>query len=133
MIARVVLVAVAVLAIALLGFWTRATVLEDRAQTLATDIFAQADARQARLALDRFEAAGRHNPDTRPDVLRANFLLRLRMPGEAAQVLGPVVNDEPENIDAVALLAASLARSDPPQAERLRERRRRLNPLGLGN
>ena len=130
---RVLLVVVAVVVTALLSFWARATVLESRAAGLASDIVAQADARKTREALERFESAARNNPDTRPDLGRGALLLRLRRPDEAERVLGPLVRDEPRNIDAVALLAASLSRSDPEEAERLRERQRALNPLGLGN
>ncbi len=130
--ARLVLVSVAVVCVAVAGFWLRATLLESEAQRVSQNPFAVADTGRAARAERDFEAAERRNPDTRPKILRGHLLLRERRFRSSVEVLSEVVEDEPENAEAWALLAVAAAEVDPRLAGRARARLGELNPRVYG-
>jgi predicted Zn-dependent protease len=83
---------------------------------------------QSAHAADLLDAAGTLNPDRHVEVLRAELALHHRDVPRARRLLEGVVADEPENIEAWALLAEALRRSDAAAARRAQAQVRRLAP-----
>lgn len=131
MTSRVVLVAVALVCLLALGWWSRAAALEHQAQRVSDDPFRVTDPVQAAEAERRLERAGQLNPDRRPDLVRGVLLLRAERPREAIPVLEELARDEPENVEAWAFLAVAAATIDPTLARSARSRVAQLNPLSV--
>lgn len=131
--ARIALAVVSVLALAVLGFWLRASTLESRAYEVSLNAFQVTKPGPLAQARSDYRRAERHNPDTRPLLLRGDLLFKGQRYREAAAVLRQLVREEPQNVDGWALLAASSEPFDRAAADRARARLRALNPLGLGN
>jgi hypothetical protein len=121
-IARVAIVAVAVVVLAWLAVMERDAVLQERGLAAARHgslARAEADFRTARLL----------NADTTPDVDRA-FVLRAAGRGAAARaLLEGVVRREPDNLLAWSSLLTFARRDDPATARRAVAALRRLDPL----
>jgi predicted Zn-dependent protease len=85
-------------------------------------------ASQAARVQGLLDGAEELNPDTLPEVNRAQLALR-RADGKAAEhTLLAVVRREPDNIDAWNLLAIATAGRNPPLNRRARKRVRELAP-----
>jgi hypothetical protein len=126
MIARIVIVALAVAAIA----WLAAGIDASRAQDdLGRLVATTADPDRADLARadDLRRRAERYVPGRRPSLLEATLRLRAD-PAGAARLLEDVVADEPANAEAWLLLARATEDADPERSERAMERVRELAP-----
>jgi len=77
---------------------------------------------------DLLDGAGTLNPDSHVDVLRAELALHRRQLPAARALLDDVVAREPKAIEAWALLADALKRTDPAAARRARAEVLRLAP-----
>jgi predicted Zn-dependent protease len=122
-IARVV---VAVVAVVVLGWLA---VMERDARLIARGTAAAQAGDVSRAEAD-FRAARLLNPDTAPDVGRAFVYQGTNRPAEAAELLLDVVEREPDNLTAWALLYAFTRERDPARAARARREQQRLDPLG---
>jgi predicted Zn-dependent protease len=125
--ARIALLTVAVAALIWFAFGVRQARDERAASAIVSRLGAlspdQAD--RAAAALDR---AGTLNPDAHVDVLRAELALHRHDVASARRILDGVVRHEPQDIEAWALLADALRRSDPAAAAAARARVLRLAP-----
>lgn len=81
--------------------------------------------RHAERLIDRME---RWNPDKRPRQLRGLLAYRAGDPRRAAAIFLRIARDEPENLQAWALLSRAADRYDPSLAARARARLRELAP-----
>lgn len=129
--ARVVLIVVAIGALLALGWWTRASVLEQQAQRVSDNPFRVTDRAQANQALERLERAAELNPDRRPELVEGVLLLRAERPRRAVASFSELVRAEPENVEAWAFLAVAAADVAPGRARRARARVAELNPLAV--
>jgi hypothetical protein len=122
------LVAVAALvAIAWLAIGLRATVLEEKGR----DALERGNLTAGELtdALDDLRDAAFANPGTAPSLIEARLLAADGRPDAALAVAEEVVADEPENLEAWALVhLGALATEDDRQADRSLEAIRGLNP-----
>jgi predicted Zn-dependent protease len=125
-VARVALVALALVVIGWLAVGLRSAIPETRAKTLIQDrrLGGAGGARAERLLVD----ARSLNPDSRPRIDQAALLLATGRRREAVRVLGPVVRKEPDNARAWGLLADATANIDPRASARARARLRQLEP-----
>jgi predicted Zn-dependent protease len=78
--------------------------------------------------LDAFERARRRQPDGGILPLEAELLIRAGQRDRAADLLEPLVREEPRNVTAWAVLAVALSSRDPARANRARARVRELAP-----
>jgi predicted Zn-dependent protease len=125
---RIALVALALAAGAWLAVQERAAVADEELTDIAFRSQARpTDPQLARLG-DLLDRLRRLNPDRRPDLLEAFVLYRTGRDNEALAVLGGAVRDEPENVEAWALLARIAETADPALAARARARLRELAP-----
>lgn len=127
MVARVLLAAIAVLAIA----WT-AVLLRDYelGHAAASHLTRPAsDPAQRERALDRLRKARLLNPDSTWEVGRAGYYLFIGRQREAARLSEQIVRGEPANITAWNFLRLATARSDPRRSAQAAAAIRRLDPL----
>lgn len=129
MTARVALIVVAVLCLALMGFWARASVLETRAQRISDDPFQVTKPSRVDDAESSLERAANHNPDHRPALVRGQLLIRAGRERDAIAVLEALTRAEPESVEAWARLAVASQEADPARAREARARVLELNPL----
>ena len=127
-IAAAAVVAVCLLPAGWLAVQERAAGAERELDALAFDTEGELSEAQLRKGRDLLPVARRLNPDRRPDLYEAVLLGRAGRPGEAITVLRGVVADEPENVEAWALLASASERTQPRLAARARARLRVLSP-----
>jgi predicted Zn-dependent protease len=129
MILRVVLASLALVVVAWLAIGLRNTDREQRGLELARSQAALIEPTSARKADDLLRGAEKLNPDPTPAIDRATLKLRLRQPGEALELVRPVVRDEPANLGAWTVLGtAALALHDKRLAARAVQRTRALSP-----
>ena len=81
--------------------------------------------RRAELLIERME---RLNPDTRPRQLRGLVAYRAGDMARATAIFERIARDEPENLQAWALLSRAAERYDPSLAATARARMRELAP-----
>ena len=125
MLARVLLLVVALGAGGWLFVQERAARAESRLTHLAFETKGPVDAAEVSSEL----ATGRRlNPDRRPDLFEGVLLAREGRPRAAVAALRRGVAAEPENVEAWALLASAAARLDPALATQARARVRALAP-----
>jgi predicted Zn-dependent protease len=125
-IARVALVALALVVIAWLAVGLRSAVPETRAKdALAHTPVSNADRADA---LRLLHDARTLNPDTRPRVTEGALLVASKRPHAAAAVLRGVVAEEPQNAQAWALLTAAYRRDGDPRARAAFARFQALKP-----
>lgn len=126
---RLALAALALLAIAWLALGLRASRaleqgerVKSRPSTALTPD-ALTDARR------QLATAREHGPDADALLLEAELLTRAGREREAAELLDPLVEDEPRNVEALVVLAFAVKRSDPRRSAELARRARALSPL----
>jgi predicted Zn-dependent protease len=83
---------------------------------------------QVARSIELLEDARRARPDGEVVVKLAGLELTAGRPDRAAELLRPLVREEPENVPAWAALALALGRSDPAAAREARARQRELAP-----
>ena len=93
--------------------------------TLAEKTPSAAQQRHAARLIDRME---RWNPDKRPQQLRGLLAYRAGDARRAGAIFLQIARDEPENLQAWALLSRAADRYDPSLAARARARMRELAP-----
>jgi len=127
-IGRVVLVAVAVLALAWLGVNLRGFDRFESGQRLA--LAPNATGASARQAARLLEDARFLNPDTRPMVAQGSLLVARGGSGarEGMALLEKAVRSEPDNVVAWAVLASATRRLDPRRSRQARARALELSP-----
>jgi predicted Zn-dependent protease len=126
---RVLLGAAAVVIGGLALLWVHPARLEQDAQSIAQrppQTLSRADVNHA---VDLFQRAREHNPDSRPIEREAGLLIRSGRSREAISLLQPVVKREPDNLTAWALLAGVARTTHPALAREAVTRARALNPL----
>ena len=115
----------------LIAAWLAVQAVGAHAQDELTRIvFAARDptpAQRAR-ALTLIERAERLNPDRRPEFMRGALLLREGNARGAAAVFARVTREEPESLEAWALLERAARAYDPALAAQARARARALAP-----
>jgi predicted Zn-dependent protease len=128
MIARALVVAVAVLALAWLGINLRGYDRFESGQRLA--LAPNATEASARQAAQLLEDARFLNPDTRPMLAKGSLLVARGGPGvkEGRALLEEAVRREPDNVVAWAVLAAATRRVDPTRSQQARARALQLSP-----
>lgn len=126
--ARLLLVALAVLAGGWLLVQERAARAEGRLAVLAFQTRGELTPEQVRRGEALLRADRRLDPDRRPDLYEAVLLGRRGRTAEAVAVLRDTVRAEPENLEAWALLARSAAQVDPRLAAAARARAWALAP-----
>ncbi len=113
MLARLLLLVVAVIACAWFAVGARQAINTDRASALISP-GSRLGPRQAANASSLLDAARWLNPDREIDVLRSKLALEQGHPAEAQQILERVTRDEPQNLAAwLVLLQATLNRHQP--------------------
>jgi hypothetical protein len=122
MLARVVVAAVAAVALVWLG------IMERDARLQAQGIDATRHLRFAAAEAD-FRGARLLNPDTTPDVFRAFLYEGAGRRRAAAVLLDDVLRREPENATAWGVMLAIARHDDPAAARRARAALLRLDPL----
>ena len=128
MIARALVVAVAVLALAWLAVNLRGYDRFESGQRLA--LAPNATEASARQAAQLLEDARFLNPDTRPMLAKGSLLVARGGPGvkEGRALLEEAVRREPDNVVAWAVLAAATRRLDPRRSQQARARALQLSP-----
>jgi predicted Zn-dependent protease len=128
MLARIVVVAVAVLALAWLGVNLRGFDRFESGQRLA--LAPNATDASARQAADLLEDARFLNPDTRPMIAKGSLLVARGGAGvkEGRALLDEAVRREPDNVVAWAVLASATRRLDPQRSRQARARALELSP-----
>ena len=128
MLARVVVVAVAVLALAWLGVNLRGYDRFESGQRLA--LAPNATDASARQAAQLLEDARFLNPDTRPMVAKGSLLVARGGAGvkEGRALLEEAVRKEPDNVVAWAVLASATRRLDQRRSRQARARALELSP-----
>lgn len=128
MVARVAVVAVAVLALAWLAVNLRGYDRFESGQRLA--LAPNATDASARQAAQLLEDARFLNPDTRPMIAKGSFLVARGGAGvkEGRALLEEAVRKEPDNVLAWAVLASATRRLDPQRSEQAHARARELSP-----
>ena len=125
-VARACVAAVAVVVLA----WLFAMLLDDRALRRGVELSGRvesaADARRAEALL---RDARRLNPDSAPDVGRAVLYQGRGRPQRAVALLEDVLEREPDNLGAWALLYQLTRTRDPATARRALAARARLDPF----
>jgi predicted Zn-dependent protease len=127
-IARILVVGVAVLALAWLGVNLRGYDRFESGQRLALAPNAtDASARQAARLLDDARFL---NPDTRPLLAEGSLLVARGGPGvrRGRAMLEDAVRKEPDNVVAWAVLASATRRVDPARSQQARARALELSP-----
>ena len=122
---RIALVAISLAA----GAWFALGIRQVHDQSQAASLVnshAKFTAARAAHARELLHAAGQLNPDTQPDVVRAQVALRGGEKGAAERILKGVVRREPENIDAWFLLQIATFHYDTPTNVHAGERVRQL-------
>ena len=76
----------------------------------------------------QFADARKLNPNSRPGVAEASFLVATHHPREAARLLEPVVRNEPDNAEAWAILAGATEDTDRRRNAQALAQLRRLKP-----
>jgi hypothetical protein len=129
MIARITVLVVAAAAIAWLGTGLHAADLEARGTNVGANQPGKFSIPRAREASRFYDRSRRFNPDTRPILLEANLLTFFRAGNDRALALArEVTRQEPDNVNAWAIVAGMASRLDPPLAVRARQRIRELSP-----
>ena len=125
MLARALLIVVALVAGGWLFVQERAARAESRLTHLAFETTGPVDAAVARslLATDR-----RLNPDHRPDLFEGVVLAREGNTEKAIAVIRKATTAEPDNLEAWALLGSVAAKTDPQTAAAARQQTRALAP-----
>ena len=128
MLARIVVVAVAVLALAWLGVNLRGFDRFESGQRLA--LAPNATGASARQAAQLLEDARFLNPDTRPMIAKGSLLVSRGGAGvkEGRALLEEAVRREPDNVVAWAVLASATRRLDPRRSRQARARALELSP-----
>jgi predicted Zn-dependent protease len=128
MVARVAVVAVAVLALAWLGVNLRGYDRFESGQRLA--LAPNATDASARQAAQLLEDARFLNPDTRPMIARGALLVGRGGAGvkEGRALLEEAVRKEPDSVLAWAVLASATRRLDPQRSRQARARALELSP-----
>jgi predicted Zn-dependent protease len=125
-IARLILAAAALLAIAYLSVGLRNMVLAERGEQLAgLPAATPAQVNEAERLLGR---AGLLDPDTRPLLVRGALLAANGRPREGRALVERAVRREPNNVLAWGVLAGVTRQFDPARSREAEERRRELNP-----
>lgn len=125
MLARIALVAAALVIAALLAFTLHAVRLEaDARSAVSHGLTPAAVARADALLRD----AQRHNPDIRPEGGRGLLLASAGRFRDAAAILRGVVRKEPDNVRAVLALADVLDRLHDPGAAAVRRHAQQIAP-----
>jgi predicted Zn-dependent protease len=119
----------AVICLAVLAFWVRASGLETSAQRISDDPFQVTRAARVDEAQRSLEKAVEHNPDHRPTLVRGQLLARAGREREAVEVLEALVRAEPRSVEAWAQLALASQKVNPARAREARDRVLELNPL----
>ena len=128
-IARGLLAAVAVLVLA----WT-AVLLHDwqLGHASALVLFEpRLSAEDGRHHVERLKDAELLNPDSRWELARAKFYVRLGNEAAARRTAEDVLSSEPDNVDAWGVLYTSTRKSDPRRAAEAVRQIERLNPIAL--
>jgi hypothetical protein len=130
MLARAILVAVALAAIGWLGVLYRDIQL---GQAAADTVVRSPQLSNAELdhQLSRLDDATLLNPSRGWDVLRGTFLLLHDRPRQALQAANEVADAEPDNAEAWLVVSRAAQKVDPPRARYAIAQLRRLNPLYL--
>jgi predicted Zn-dependent protease len=126
-VARLAVGLVAVAALAWLGVMERDARLQREAVAASGRLDVPGNAQRAESAFRRARAL---SPDTEPDVGRALLYLALERRDDATALLEDVLDREPENLTAWAVLFNVARGHDPATEERARAARRRLDPVG---
>jgi hypothetical protein len=122
-------VAVAAVAIAVLvGVGLRAATLTEEGRSLVPTRAVRLTDAQFEHARSVLRDAQRLTPDPEPKLLEAVLVVNRRQIGESIRLLDQVVDAEPRNPQAWALLAAALESVHSPRAPAARERARELAP-----
>ena len=130
MLARAILVAVALAAIGWLGVLYRdVQVGQAGADTLVRS--PQLSSAQLDHQISRLDDATLLNPSRGWDTLRATFLLLHDRPRQALRAANEVADAEPDNAEAWLLVARAAEHLDPPRARQAVAELHRLNPLYL--
>jgi hypothetical protein len=125
------LLAAAAVAVAVVTvLWVHSARLETQAQAIAERPPQALSPRDVNRAVQLFESARAHNPDTRPIEREAGLLIRSGRSRQALALLGPVVKREPQDLTAWALIAVGAPAIDPALAREAVARANALNPLG---
>jgi hypothetical protein len=122
-------VAVAAVAIAVLvGVGLRAATLTEEGRSLVPTSAVRLSDAQFEHARSVLRDAQRLTPDPEPKLLEAVLVVNRRQIGESIRLLDEVVDAEPRNPQAWALLAAALEAVRSPRAPAARARARQLAP-----
>ncbi len=128
MLARVVLVVLAIVALAWLAVSLRGYDLYERGERLAFAPGGQAPVEEAARLLEDSRFL---NPDTRPLLTKGALLVARgegREPEEGVALIEEAVRREPDNVVAWAVLASATRRLDPERSRAARARADELSP-----
>jgi hypothetical protein len=126
--ARVALIAAALLVAGWLAFSLRAVRLEANGRALVPLPPERAEPADVERMDDLMARAARGNPDVRPQVSRGFLLAVAGESRRAIAVIEPVVRREPDNLRALTVLRSALSSTDPAAAERVARRIETIAP-----
>jgi Flp pilus assembly protein TadD len=115
-------------ALAWLAVVLHSVALRDDGQEIAARDPKTLSAAEVAHSLSLLRRAQAHTPDTEPLLDRGALLVRLGQVRRATPLLEQIVDREPENVQAWALLALATQRTDPARAAEARARTTKLAP-----